>query len=135
MKQAFRVGDKVTFPWGAGREKGTIIEERGPIGGHGRRLYQVEVPHDPFDPTTVEVVEDEMEIARSPGEGELRLSAAEIIDYLKNGGLITILRSNLGGRNQPRVWLCRDSHGNVTHTFYEERRPGRRGHGSFLDGV
>ncbi len=121
MKRNFRVGDHVTFPWGVGREKGTVIEERGPIGARGRLLYTVEVPNDPFDPTTLEIAADEMEIAEPLGEKELHLSAAEIIDYLKNGGLILILRSNLGGKNQPRVWLCRDSLGNVTHTFYEER--------------
>ena len=39
-----------------------------------------------------------------------------------NGGLISILRSNLSvGKNQPRVWLCLDQLGNVTHTFVPER--------------
>lgn len=122
MKQDFRVGDRVTFLRGAGREKGTVIEERGPIGVQGRRLYHVEVPNDPFDPTTYEVSEDEMERAGLPSEKERRLSAGEIMGYLRNGGLISILRSNMtGGKNQPRVWLSRDSLGNVTHTFYEER--------------
>ena len=71
---------------------------------------------DPFDPTTYEVSEDEIEaLAQEP---EVTLDKAKIREYLSHGGLISILRSNLqGGRNQPRVWLRPDNVGNVTHTF------------------
>ena len=121
MKPAFQVGDRVSFPFGAERAEGTVIEVRGLMGVGGRRLYQVEVPNDPFDPQTYELAEDEMEPSRANGE-RIPLSTAAIIDYLRYGGLTSILQSNLdGGRNQPRVWLCRDSLGGVTHTFYEQR--------------
>lgn len=120
MKTAFRVGDHVTFPLGARRVTGTITEDRGPIGVRGQRIFQVEVPRDPLEPTTFELQEDEIE----PGNAnEIKeIPGNEIIDYLVNGGLIAILRCNTsGGKNQPRAWLCRDSLGNLTHTFVKER--------------
>ncbi|MFO0965639.1 MAG: hypothetical protein U0793_08660 [Gemmataceae bacterium] len=51
------------------------------------------------------------------------VSAARVVAAaLASGGLISILRSNLGGgRNPPRAWLCLDQLGNVTHTFIPER--------------
>ena len=69
---------------------------------------------------SVEISEEEVEPAN--GAEIPSLEKNEIIDYLKHGGLIAMLRSNLaGGKNQPRVWLCRDTLGNVTHTFAEDR--------------
>jgi hypothetical protein len=99
-----------------------IIEDLGPLGVGGRHLYEVEVPMDPFESTISTLREDEIEPAGEPTEAERRLARKEIINYLRNGGLISILFTDLsGGRNQPRVWLCRDSLGNLTHTFAEER--------------
>ena len=121
MKRVFQVGDRVTIPLGARRVEGTIVEDRGPFGVNRRRLYRVEVPQDPFDPTNHELPEDEIEVSQRVN-GDVALSRKAIIDYLKYGGLIAILRSNLtGGKNQPRVWLCFDSLGNVTHTFTKDR--------------
>ncbi len=76
---------------------------------------------DPFEPMTMELPEDEME-AVPETEAPPSMDKQKIIDYLVYGGLVSILRSNLsGGRNQPRVWLCPDQLGNVTHTFVSER--------------
>ena len=77
---------------------------------------------DPFEPMSVELPDDEIE-AIAPGTEVARpFDKHQITDYLVNGGLISILRSNLsGGKNQPRVWLCLDQIGNVTHTFIPER--------------
>jgi hypothetical protein len=36
-----RVGDRVTFKYGTSRLTGTIVEDRGPIGVNGRRLYSI----------------------------------------------------------------------------------------------
>jgi hypothetical protein len=45
-----------------------------------------------------------------------------VIDFLKKGGLLEILRANLGGGpSQPRVWLTFDSHGKLTHTLDASR--------------
>ena len=99
-----------------------IVEDRGAIGVHGRHLYQVLVAMDPFEPASYEVPEDELEVIEGNAGADLSAKKSESIDYLKKGGLISILRSNIsGGRSQPRVWLTLDSLGNVTHSFIQER--------------
>jgi hypothetical protein len=99
-----------------------IVEDRGAIGPQGRHLFQVDIPMDPFEPMRVELPEDEIEVIPAGTEAARPIDKHRIIDYLVNGGLISILRSNLsGGKNQPRVWLCLDQLGNVTHTFIPER--------------
>jgi hypothetical protein len=76
---------------------------------------------DPFEPMVVELPEDEMESAEGT-EVVKSIDKERIPEYLVNGGLLSILRSNgSGGKNQPRVWLCLDNLGNVTHTFSPER--------------
>lgn len=122
MSSVFRVGDRVQVSLGRRRLPGVITEDRGAIGLRGRHLYQVLVPMDPFEPTTFELPEDEIERMEGSVESGTTLGKNKVIDYLANGGLIAILRSNYtGGRNQPRVWLRPDSAGNVTHTFEKER--------------
>jgi hypothetical protein len=118
---SFHVGDQVWLPLGVRKVPGVIVEDRGPIGVGGRRLFVISVPDDPFEPTSHTRGEDEIELV-DPKELEQSVDKHAAIEYLKNGGLISILRSNLsGGTNQPHVWLCRDSFGNITHTFVEER--------------
>ncbi|MBI1903800.1 MAG: hypothetical protein HYS13_22070 [Planctomycetia bacterium] len=73
---------------------------------------------DPFEPHEVEMAEEEIE--HLPETAPPRLDKAKIIEYLKYGGLISILRSGLGGA-PARAWLCPDTLGNVTHTFAAER--------------
>ncbi|MBL8800033.1 MAG: hypothetical protein JNM56_39485 [Planctomycetia bacterium] len=121
QQPAFRVGDRVRFNFGKRRISGVVVEDRGPIGVQGRRLFQVDVPLDPFDPMTLELPESEME-AIPAGETPAPLDRQAIIDYLIHGGLISILRTNLaGGKYQPRAWLSRSQLGNVTYTLVEER--------------
>ena len=115
---AFRVGEHVTVDFGPRKLTGVIVEDRGAIGVQGRHLFTVDVPMDPFDPMTIEVPEDE--IVRTQA-GVPKMDNTKIIEYLTNGGLVSILRSNAGGKNQPNVWLCLDNLGNVTHTFLPER--------------
>lgn len=100
---------------------GVVVEDRGPIGVHGRRLIQISVPMDPFEPATIEVPEEELEAVSEPAAAAAATVKTKAVEYLKNGGLIAILRSNTGGPHQPRVWLCLDNLGNVTHTFSPER--------------
>ena len=120
MKPAFRVGDRVQIPLGRRKLAGVVIEDRGSIGVRGRRLYQVSVPMDPFDPATYELPEEEIEPMDEPAEAEM--DKREVANYLANGGLMSILRSNLaGGRDQPRAWVRPDTLGNVTHTFVKQR--------------
>lgn len=116
----YRVGDRVRIDFGRRKLTGTIVEDRGAIGAGGRHLYRVDVPMEPLDPMTVEVPEDDIEALGA--EDQVMLDKAKILEYLVTGGLVSILQSNLsGGRNQPRVWLCLDNLGNVTHTFLPER--------------
>jgi hypothetical protein len=119
---SFRVGDRVKMDFGPRKLTGVIVEDRGPIGVGGRHLFRVDVPMDPFDPMTVEVPEDEIEALPTEEVAPTRIDNAKIVEYLRSGGLVSILRSNLsGGKNQPRVWLCLDNLGNVTHTFVPDR--------------
>lgn len=118
----FHVGDRVRIDFGRRKLTGVIVEDRGAIGVHGRRLFQVDIPMDPFEPMSVELPEDEMEVIPPGTEVARSLDKQKVADYLAKGGLISILRSNLaGGRNQPTAWLCHDQLGNVTHTFVPER--------------
>jgi hypothetical protein len=118
---AFRVGDRVRFNLGKRRVSGVVMEDRGAIGVQGRRLFQVDIPLDPFEPMTLELPESEME-AIPATESPVPLDKQRVIDYLIHGGLIAILRTNMaGGKYQPRVWLCRSQLGNVTYTLVEER--------------
>jgi hypothetical protein len=118
----FHVGDRVKLDFGRRKLTGVIVEDRGAIGARGRHLFRVDVPMDPFDPMTVEVPEDEIEPVRGENGAPTPIDKAKIIEYLKSGGLVSILQSNsVGGKNQPRTWLCLDNLGNVTHTFIPER--------------
>ncbi|MEX2142728.1 MAG: hypothetical protein WD894_25965 [Pirellulales bacterium] len=121
-QSAFQVGDRVSVLMGPKKLWGVVVEDRGPLGVNGRRVFRVEIPIDPFEPMTMELPEDEMEAIAPDAEMAAPIESDEITDYLTNGGLISILRSNLsGGKYQPRAWLCRDQLGNITHTFVPER--------------
>lgn len=119
---SLRVGDQVRFTMGRRELSGVILQDRGPIGVEGRHLYQVEVPQEPLEPTLMELREDEVELIDADLKSAKSIESERVVEYLVNGGLVGILRSNLsGGRNQPRVWLCLSQLGNVTHTFVAER--------------
>jgi hypothetical protein len=110
----FRVEDWVSFPYGSRRVWAQIIEDRGSIGVKRRRLYRVRICDEQTEEVTFEVPEDELEPVES--------DRGKMIEYLKSGGLVSMLRSNLGGgRDQPKVWLSFDKYGNLTHTFVPER--------------
>src|SRR5579862_5510375 len=111
----FHAGDKVRVNFGSQKVAGVVVEDRGGIGVGGRHLFAVNIFMDPSEPTLVELPGEELE--RAP-TADVSLSKDRVIDYLINGGLVSILRANLaGGKNQPRVWLRPDNLGNVTHTF------------------
>ena len=110
----FKVGDWASFRYGSRQVWAQIIEDRGPIGVNRRRLYRVRIGDEQTEDVTFEVPDDEL--------APIEQNRAKMIDYLKNGGLVSILRSNLGGcRDQPKVWLSFNTHGNLTHTFIAAR--------------
>jgi len=113
------VGDRVSFTFGTTPIQGIVVNDRGPIGVNRVRIFQVRIPNDPYDEDVIEMPEDELALAE---QGIQSISSDDIVRYLENGGLVQVLKSNMsGGRNQPRVWLGRDSLGNVVHTFVAER--------------
>lgn len=57
------VGDRVRFRLGARRFLGVIVEDRGPIGAGGRRLYVVRAQLDPISETVLELPADELQAA------------------------------------------------------------------------
>ncbi len=119
---AFKKGDRVKIALGQRKLTGEIVEDRGALGAHGRHLFRVHVFMEPYEPMMLELPEDEMERFPVEAEPQPSIEKRKAIEYMINGGLISILRSNIaGGRNQPRVWLCLDQLGNVTHTFIPER--------------
>jgi hypothetical protein len=110
----FRVGDWVSLEYGPQRVLGQVVEDRGPLGVKGRRLYGLSVTlGDETFP--IEVPEDDLKPVTAP-------SPQEVKEYLKGGGLVTILRANLsGGKHQPRAWLLARLRGGVIHTFTQSR--------------
>ncbi|HZW33563.1 MAG TPA: hypothetical protein VFF52_22780 [Isosphaeraceae bacterium] len=111
----FRLGDWVTFRYGARQVFAQVIEDRGPLGANRRRLYRIRLDQDLNEPIAFEMPEDEMEKAVP--------DKAAILRYLKQGGLVKILHTNLqGGRNQPRVWLTLSPRGEVSYTCEASRR-------------
>ena len=76
---------------------------------------------DPYEPEDFTIPENELEPVAKGDPMDQAPGKEEIINYLENGGLVSILMANSsGGRNQPRVWLCRDQLGNITHTFSQD---------------
>jgi len=111
----FRVGDWVSFRYGTRSVVAQVIETRGPLGVNQRPLYRIQLARDSSDPDSFEMPEDELDAAVPPDR-------EAVLNYLKDGGLVAILRGNLaGGRNPPRVWLTYTQRGEVTHTFTPER--------------
>lgn len=114
---SIEVGDIVWVPLAVGRAYGTVVEDRGPLGVGGKRLFKVSVPSDPYEPETFTVGEDEVRRLSEMERRELsdRLSPDAVKRFLVQGGLLAILVRN---SNRP-VWLRRDTLGNVTLTFVE----------------
>lgn len=110
----FRVGDWVSFRYGIRSVVAQVVETRGPLGVNQRPLYRIQVAGDSSDPDSFEMPEDELDAAVPPDR-------EAVLNYLKEGGLVAILRSNLaGGRNPPRAWLTYTQKGELAHTFMPE---------------
>jgi len=66
----FRVGDRVRFPFGPSKAAGTIIEDRGPIGVGGRRLYRIRFQfHADEEPMHTELPATDLELEESVSGG------------------------------------------------------------------
>jgi hypothetical protein len=111
----FKVGDWVTFQYGIGRVFAQIIEDRGPLGFKGRHIYRIRLDRALIEPDLLEL--SEHLVAAAPP-----LDKSSVLHYLKEGGLVTILQSNLRReQDQPRAWLSYTRAGEITHTLSGER--------------
>lgn len=115
----FEHGNRVRFQLGNRRVTGEVVRDRGEVGMRGRRLYDVRVPHDPFESQEFLLSEDDLELDREPAPAPP--AKAEILDYLSTGGLVSILLSNTGAGEQPCAWLYRGPDGQVAHTLVAAR--------------
>lgn len=116
------IGDQVQFTLGTSLAQGVVVDDRGPIGAGKVHIFRVSVSNDPYDDEVFEMPEDEIEVVNRDASQGTAIRVDEAIEYLERGGLVHILRAGMsGGKAQPRAWLCRDSLGNVTHTFSPER--------------
>jgi hypothetical protein len=114
-KGRFKLGDWVAFPYGAGPVVAQVVEGRGPLGGDGTHIYRVRVDREYMDPYGFEMPEDLMEPVPLPDK-------AAVMKYLKEGGLVDILRTNLGdGKKPPKVWLSHTAEHGLTFTTRPER--------------
>lgn len=111
----FKLGDWVTYPFGIENHFAQVIEERGPIGVKGRHLYRIRFDLEETEPNCFELSEHDLQKASPPDK-------ETIVKFLKEGGLVDILRCNLGGGpERPRVWLTYKPRGGITHTLIPQR--------------
>ncbi len=59
----FRVGDWVSYLFGSRRIIGQVVEDRGPLGLRGGRLYDLAIERDGAETTTTTIPEEELEPA------------------------------------------------------------------------
>lgn len=63
-KKTLRVGARVSLRFGRSSVRGTIIEDRGPLGVGGRRLWRVRLEmSDVAEPIEIEVPESDLSVA------------------------------------------------------------------------
>jgi hypothetical protein len=106
----FRWGDWVTFSYGGRPAFAQIIDYEKPLFVRGRHIYRISLVRDSTEPDVFMVPEDEMEKAVP--------DKAAILQYLKQGGLVDLLQTNLrDGKDPPRVWLTYTPRGQLTHTL------------------
>ncbi len=109
----FAIGDWVTVVYGAQPVLARVVEDRGPLGVNQRRLYSIELLLYGDEPCIFETPEENLQ---SADECKNAMS-----DYLRQGGLVDILKLNLsGGKKSVQVWLACSS-GDVEYTRDSER--------------
>jgi hypothetical protein len=80
----FRVGDRVSFHYGLRKITARIVEDRGPLGVQGRRLYRLRPLSVPQETGDVEMPEDELEAAPGPNEEGAAPLQFDIV-YIRSG--------------------------------------------------
>ena len=62
----FKVGDWVSFQYGLRDAVAQVIEDRGPIGYKGRRLYRLQMQREMCEPDSFELPEVELKPTSAP---------------------------------------------------------------------
>lgn len=62
----FHIGDWVKFDYGPKKVSARIVEDRGPLGVQGRRLYRVQLDEKLGDASTFEIPENELDATSPP---------------------------------------------------------------------
>ncbi len=75
----FHIGDWVKFDYGPKKVSARIVEDRGPLGVQGRRLYRVQLDEKLGDASTFEMPENELDATLPP----VRMSYD--VRYIRNG--------------------------------------------------
>jgi hypothetical protein len=65
----FKVGDRVSYQHVNRRREGVIVEDRGPLGVGGRRLYAVRVRIDDWNEIVTEMPAEELTLVTAAPEG------------------------------------------------------------------
>lgn len=114
----FLIGERVQFGYAGRQMWGTVVEDRGPIGVNGRRLYRISVLRDPQEPEDQVKAEEEL---RPDTLSRADISGSEVMEFLKGGALLEILLASTPERPDRRAWLCRGPRGDVAYTFAPDR--------------
>ena len=93
LAKRLRVGDWVSFQFGPRRAWAQVIEDRGRLGVKGQRYYRIRLDQTATDPFEFEMPADELELAVP--------DKPAILNYLKTGGLVTILQAHLIRSKKP----------------------------------
>jgi len=90
----FNVGDWVSFLYGFRRVLGQVVEDRGPLGRQGRRLYQLDIDLG-RDESTIEIPEDDLEPAPEIATAEVaRKNGFSTQNWPRQTFQVTYVRSN-----------------------------------------
>lgn len=65
-KRTVSPGDVVEFLFGTTQVRGVVIEDRGPLGAQGRRLFSIRFELDASEPQVIEMPEDEISLVATP---------------------------------------------------------------------
>jgi hypothetical protein len=83
----FRVGDWVSFLYGPRKVRAQVIEDRGPLGVHGRRIYRVRVDVEDGESARLEQLEEDLESAEAPESTNPLLNTT--LEHLRQGRQFT----------------------------------------------
>src|SRR3954451_1183678 len=91
----FRLGDWVSFPVGFRRTLAQVVEDRGPVGMQGRRLYQLQIDRGGDGGTAIEVPEADLKPAPEITTAELaRENGFSTQNWPRQAFHVTYKRSN-----------------------------------------